>query len=66
MPCSSCGNNNQRQPSGGAVFMGNKRRNIQRRAFHQAKPIISNNQTVKKTTPVSKNNVMIFGSIHSK
>jgi len=63
MPCTSCGNKNQRQPNGGAVFMGS--RVTHRRLFYQAKPAIRIPQPIKKKT-ISKNNTMIFGTVRGK
>ena len=63
MPCTSCGNKNQRQPNGGAVLMGN--RVTPRNSFYQAKPAIRIPQPVKKKT-ISKNNTMIFGTVRGK
>ena len=63
MPCTSCGNKNQRQPNGGAVFMGS--RVTSRRSFYQAKPAIRRSQPVKKTS-IAKNNIMIFGTVKGK
>jgi len=63
MPCTSCGNKIQKQPNGGAVFMGS--RVTSRRSFFQAKPAIRTNQNVKKISS-SNNNIMIFGTIKGK
>ena len=63
MPCTSCGNKNQRQSKGGAVFMGS--RVTPRRSFYQAKPAIRIPQPVKKKN-ISKNNIMIFGTVRGK
>ena len=63
MPCTSCGNKTQKQPNGGAIFMGS--RVTHRRSFFQAKPAIRTNQNVKKISS-SNNNIMIFGTIKGK
>ena len=63
MPCTSCGNKNQRQPNGGAVFMGS--RVTPRRSFYQAKPVIRIKQPIQKVN-TSRNNTMIFGTVKGK